>query len=67
LRISLPIPTHHFVIGSRGSDKTLTLWFLGRMVSEESGLVFHYADCRHHNMSFKILARLLGLPPRGAV
>ncbi len=59
------IPTHHFVIGSRGSGKTLTLRFLGRMVSEESGLVFHYANCRQYNTSFKILAHLLGVPPRG--
>ena len=59
------IPTHHFIIGSRGSGKTLTLRFLGRIISEESGLVFHYANCRQHNTSFKILAHLLGVPPRG--
>ena len=59
------IPTHHFVIGSRGSGKTLTLRFLGRMISEETGLMFHYANCRQHNTSFKVLAHLLNVPPRG--
>ncbi len=59
------IPTHHFIIGSRGSGKTLTLRYLGRMLAEESGLNFHYANCRQYNTSFKILAHFLDVPPRG--
>jgi Cdc6-like AAA superfamily ATPase len=59
------IPTHHFIVGSRGSGKTLTLRFLERLFTTEAKLKFHYANCRQHNTSFKILTHLLGLPPRG--
>jgi len=59
------IPTHHFIVGSRGSGKTLTLRFLERLFTAEAKLKFHYANCRQHNTSFKILTHLLGLPPRG--
>lgn len=59
------IPTHHFIVGSRGSGKTLTLRFLERLFTAEAKLKFHYANCRQHNTSFKILTYLLGLPPRG--
>ncbi|MFQ5473477.1 MAG: Cdc6/Cdc18 family protein, partial [Dehalococcoidia bacterium] len=59
------IPTHHFIIGSRGSGKTLTLRFLARLMSQETEVIFHYANCRQHNTSYKILAHLLNVPPRG--
>ena len=60
------IATHLAVIGSRGSGKTLMLKHLQRAVPQQTGLEFVYANCRHHNTSFKILAHLLGEPPRGA-
>jgi len=60
------IPTHLAVIGSRGSGKTLTLKFLQRIVPQQTGLSVVYANCRHHNTSFKILAHLLNLEARGA-
>jgi cell division control protein 6 len=59
------IPTHCFIVGSRGCGKTLTLRFLERLFTTETKLTFHYANCRQHNTSFKILTHLLGLPPRG--
>jgi Cdc6-like AAA superfamily ATPase len=54
------IPTHHAIIGSRGSGKTLTVRFLQRLVPQQTDLRFLYANCRTHNTSFKILAHLLG-------
>jgi len=60
------IPTHLAVIGSRGSGKTLTLKFLQRIVPQQTGLSVVYANCRHHNTSFKILAHLLNIEARGA-
>jgi len=59
------VPTHHLIVGDRGSGKTLTLRFLERLFTAEAKLKFHYANCRQHNTSFKILTHLLGLPPRG--
>lgn len=53
------VPTHQAVIGSRGSGKTLTLKYLQRIIPGQTGLTFGYANCRHHNTSFKILAHLL--------
>ena len=59
------IPTHHFVIGSRGSGKTLTLRYLQRVTQAETAVNVLYANCRQQNTSFKILAHLLDVPPRG--
>ena len=58
--------THLAVIGSRGSGKTLSLKFLQRIVAQETQLSILYANCRHHNTSFKILAHLLSVRARGA-
>ena len=54
------IPTHQAIIGSRGSGKTLTLKYLGKIVPAETGVDMVYANCRHHNTSFRILAHLVG-------
>ncbi len=59
------IPTHHAVIGSRGSGKTLTVKYLQRVVPEHVELDVVYANCRHHSTTYKILARLAGVQPRG--
>lgn len=53
------IPTHQAIVGSRGSGKTLTLKFLRRIIPTQTNLDMAYVNCRHHNTSFKILARLL--------
>ncbi|GMU20502.1 MAG: hypothetical protein AMXMBFR13_05990 [Phycisphaerae bacterium] len=53
------IPTHHAVIGSRGSGKTLMLKFLQRLMPREIDLDVVYVNCRHHNTSYRIFAHLL--------
>ena len=60
------IGTHMAVIGSRGSGKTLMLKHLQQVVPKQTSLEFVYANCRHYNTSFKILAHLLGEQPRGS-
>jgi Cdc6-like AAA superfamily ATPase len=62
----LGMATHMAVIGSRGSGKTLTLKCLQRLVPQQTNLSIVYANCRHHNTSFKILAHLLNIEARGA-
>lgn len=60
------IPTHIFAFGSRGCGKTLTMKYLERLFSESAGeLRFLYVNAREHNTSFKMLAHLLGVSPRG--
>lgn len=60
------IPTHHVLIGSRGSGKTLSVKFLQRIMPGQTALDVLYANCREHNTSFKILAHLLDVQARGA-
>ena len=47
------------VIGSRGCGKTLTLKHLKRLFQKETNLDVVYVNCRQHNTSFKIFAKLL--------
>ena len=60
------IPTHHSVVGSRGSGKTLSVKYLQRALPKHLDLDIDYANCRNHNSSYKILAHMVGVPPRGA-
>jgi len=59
------IPRHLLIAGARGSGKTLTLKYLARTFSGKLGLPFHAANCRVHNTSFKALAHMLKVRPRG--
>ena len=61
------IPNHLLVFGSRGCGKTLMLKYVSRILERQDrpGPTFAYVNCRHHNTSFKILAHLLGVKPRG--
>lgn len=59
------IPNHLFVFGSRGSGKTLMIRYIQRLLIQQTGLKALYVNCRQHNTSFKILASLLGVRPRG--
>lgn len=59
------IPNHLLVIGSRGSGKTLLVRYITRRLTERHGGRAFYVNCRHHNTSFKILAELLEVRPRG--
>jgi cell division control protein 6 len=58
------IANHLLVFGSRGSGKTLSVKYL-QQVFRGRGLHVLYANCRSQNTSFKILAGLLGVRPRG--
>ncbi len=60
------IPTHLAIFGSRGSGKTLMVKYLQRVIPEHIDIDILYANCRHHNTSFKILAHLLDIQARGA-
>lgn len=59
------IPNHMFIFGSRGSGKTLMLKFIQRLLNKQPQAGVMYVNCRQHNTSFKILAHLLGVRPRG--
>ena len=59
-------PNHLVIIGSRGSGKTLTLKYLQKVVPGQTALEIIYANCRHHNTSFKIFSHLLGQRTAGA-
>jgi len=59
------IANHLVVLGSRGCGKTLLVRHLMRLFRERDCMHFHYVNCRHHNTSFKILAWILGVKPRG--
>jgi len=59
------IPNHLLVFGSRGSGKTLMLRYLGRLLTQRHDARILYVNCREHNTSFKILAHLLHVQPRG--
>ncbi len=58
------IANHLLVFGSRGSGKTLTVRYLAQLLGQ-SHLESVYVNCRSHNTSFKLLASLLGVKPRG--
>lgn len=59
------IANHLFVFGSRGSGKTLMIKYIQRLLAKRGGVDILYVNCRQHNTSFKILAHLLGVRPRG--
>ena len=59
------IPNNILVLGSRGSGKSVLAKYLMKLLFENGPLDFAYVNCRQHNTSFKILAYLLGVKPRG--
>jgi len=59
------IANHLLIFGSRGSGKTLMVSYVSQLLSDKHKLAFAYANCRQHNTSFKILASLLNVRPRG--
>jgi cell division control protein 6 len=59
------IANHLFVFGSRGSGKTLMIKYIQRLLAEHEKAEILYVNCRQHNTSFKALAHLLGVRPRG--
>jgi Cdc6-like AAA superfamily ATPase len=59
------IANNVLILGSRGCGKSVLAKYLMKVLSQQGQLDFAYANCRQHNTSFKILASLLGLRPRG--
>ena len=59
------IANNVLISGSRGSGKSVFAKYLMKVLSQQGQIKFAYANCRTHNTSFKILAYLLGLRPRG--
>lgn len=59
------IANHTLILGSRGSGKSLLARYLMQTLEHPGQLHFAYANCRQHNTSYKILASLLGVRPRG--
>jgi len=59
------IANNVLILGSRGSGKSVLARYLMKALSEKGQIDFVYANCRQHNTSFKIIASLLGLRPRG--
>jgi archaeal cell division control protein 6 len=59
------IANHLFVFGSRGSGKTLMIKYIRRLLAQQENAEILYVNCRQHNTSFKVLAHLLGVRPRG--
>ena len=62
----LGIPVNVFIFGSRGCGKTVTVRFLSRLFNQDPGSVkLLYVSARENNTSFKMLAHLLDVTPRG--
>jgi cell division control protein 6 len=59
------IPNHLFIFGTRGCGKTLMVRYIAKLLTQSHPVQVLYANCRQHNTSFKILAHLLGVRPRG--
>jgi Cdc6-like AAA superfamily ATPase len=60
------IANNVLILGSRGCGKSVLAKYLIKLLKERQDLNFAYANCRQYNTSFKILAYLLGLRPRGS-
>lgn len=59
------IPRNLVIVGPRGCGKTLTFRYLAKALKDKLGLPFHGVNCRVHNTSFKVLANILKMHPRG--
>jgi len=59
------IPNNLVIVGSKGTGKTLTIRYLKNYFEVKSSLKILYANCRQLNTSFKIIAGLLNIKPRG--
>ena len=59
------IANNVLILGCRGSGKSVMAKYLLKILSAQRKLQFAYVNCRQHNTSFKILASLLEVEPRG--
>lgn len=53
------------IVGPRGSGKTVLFRYLARTLKDTLHLPFFGVNCRIHNSSFKVLANILKMRPRG--
>jgi len=59
------IANHILVTGPRGTGKTILMKHLMKLFSEKHHMRSKYVNCRTHNTSYKIVAEMLDLKPRG--
>ena len=59
------IANNVLILGCRGSGKSVMAKYLINALTPMGKLTFAYINCRESNSSFKILASLLGVEPRG--
>jgi len=59
------IANNVLILGARGSGKSVFAKYLMKLLFGQGRLDFAYVNCREHNTSFKILAHLLAVRPRG--
>jgi Cdc6-like AAA superfamily ATPase len=59
------IANNVLILGFRGSGKSVIARYLMKVLGQKGKLHFVYANCRQCNTSFKIVASLLGVRPRG--
>ncbi|MCF7955463.1 MAG: AAA family ATPase [Phycisphaerae bacterium] len=53
------------ILGARGCGKSLSAKYLIQALAQQTDLNFVYVNCRQHNTSFKIIAHILDVRPRG--
>ena len=59
------IANNVIILGARGCGKSLSAKYLMHVLVQQTDLNFIYVNCRQHNTSFKIVAHILGVRPRG--
>jgi cell division control protein 6 len=59
------IANNMLILGSRGCGKSVLARYLLKAFSGIGKMNFAYVNCRQHNTSFKMLASLLNVRPRG--
>jgi len=59
------IANHVLILGARGCGKSLSAKYLMHTMEQTTDLNFLYVNCRQHNTSFKIVASILRVQPRG--
>ena len=59
------IANNAIILGARGCGKSLSAKYLMHALAQQTDLNFIYVNCRQHNTSFKIIAHILNVRPRG--
>ena len=59
------IANNVIILGARGCGKSLSAKYLMHELAQQPDINFIYVNCRQHNTSFKIIAHILDVRPRG--